>query len=51
MSDSRLDLEDALADFATGFRLWRNSKLGSGTWAEEDEAFLRWVEASEYDLD
>jgi hypothetical protein len=45
-----LELEDALSDFANGFRVWRDSKIGRGRWTDEDEAFLRWVEASPHDL-
>lgn len=40
-----LDRQDQLDDLLRGFHMWKESKLGSGTWTDEDEAFLRWVEA------
>lgn len=40
-----LDLRDELSDLLTGFRVWRESKVGHGEWTDKDEMFARWVEA------
>lgn len=42
-----IDVEDALNDLIRGFKLWRDKKVEHASWTDDDEAFARWVEASE----
>ena len=44
--ERNLDLEDALGEIADGFRIWRDSK--ELDWSDKDEAFERWLKASDY---
>jgi hypothetical protein len=46
-SKRELELVDRLSDLMTGFRRWRDLKVGSAEWTNDDEAFARWVEHNE----
>lgn len=42
-----LVLQDTFDDLMLGFKQWKNNKMSRGTWDDEDEGFLRWIEASD----
>ena len=44
-SEREMALEDILSDLLNGFKIWSDSKISSGELTNQDEMFLRWVEA------
>lgn len=41
-----LTLKDVLTDLLTGYKMWKEGKIESAEWTDEDEAFSRWVDGS-----
>jgi ATP-dependent Clp protease ATP-binding subunit ClpC len=40
-----LELQDVISDILTGFKMWRERKVSDCTLDDDDEAFVRWIEA------